>query len=127
MINKKYEKLLESFPFLTLCKYKDEYILGVIQNKSKNFTSIYVIEDIESKELLKKFLDLCGIWWWESNRTLPVSIFLRNDFKKFKPYLRNYPNRGFEVIQGPVTALAEILYKPIKRKKVNLAAKKKST
>jgi len=119
-------KLYEKFPFLTLCRLKDvESFIGIILNKTKSFTSIYSLYDIK-KEHKAKFLELGEIWWFESNRKLPISIFLKEDIKLFKYVLRNFPTKDLEIMIGPVTCLSDLADKRIKRKLITLKYKKNS-
>ena len=72
-----YQELSESYPFLTFMTHtsKKEYI-GIIQNSNDKFITFYDYESIKSQEDRIAFLKLGEIWYWESNRSLPINIFL---------------------------------------------------
>jgi hypothetical protein len=68
----------------------------------------------------QKFLELANIWWWESNRSIPINIFLKKDWEMFKPCLRTFANKDLEILHGPVCSLADIALKKGKRKSITL-------
>jgi len=123
MISKKLEALLDKFPFLTLAKYgKNEY-LGIVQNQDGNLISMYIYEDIKDAVLRKKYLELGAEWWWETNRMIPINIILGQRFYPFKPSLRTFNTKDFEIIYGPTVCLKDIMQKRVKRKNVQLVRK----
>jgi hypothetical protein len=65
-------------------------------------------------------LELANIWWWESNRSIPINIFLKKDWEMFKPCLRTFANKDLEILHGPVCSLADIALKKGKRKSITL-------
>ena len=67
------------------------------------------------KEEREEFLGLGKVWWEESNRKLPISLFIKHDFDKYRKYMVNFENRYVENIQGPITSLSNITKKRIKR------------
>jgi hypothetical protein len=94
--------------------------VGIIQNQDEAITTIYdfgAIQDVAAKRV---FLDLANIWWWESNRTIPINIFLKGDWDQFRPYVRTFTNRDLVILHGPVCNLAEISRLRSKRKSITL-------
>jgi hypothetical protein len=83
-------------------------------------TTIYDFGAIQDPALKRQFIDQAQIWWWESNRSIPINIFLGRDWLAFRPYLRTFSNRDLEVIHGPVCSLADINRKKTKRKSITL-------
>ena len=57
-IPKKYQNLLEDFPFLTLVAYGGNEYVGIIQNVDHQLASMYNFETIKSLDDKKEFLDL---------------------------------------------------------------------
>lgn len=115
-----FKKLAEKYPFITLCVYaKTEYV-GIIQNQDDNITTIYDFGSIQNQEEKQKFLELANIWWWESNRSIPINVFLRKEWSLFKPYLRTMVNKDLEILHGPVCSLSEMSRKKSKRKSITL-------
>jgi hypothetical protein len=120
MNNDFFEKLAEKYPFITLCVYSTVEYVGIIQNQDDVITTIYDFGAIQDLEIKRQFLELANIWWWESNRSVPINIFLKGDWDVFKPYLRTFINKDLEVLHGPVCSLTEIGRKKSKRKSITL-------
>jgi hypothetical protein len=120
MNNDFFEKLAEKYPFITLCVYATTEYVGIIQNQDDAITTIYDFGAIQDLEVKRQFLELANTWWWESNRTVPINIFLKGDWDQFKPYLRTFTNKDLEVLHGPVCSLSEMSRKKSKRKSITL-------
>ena len=120
MNNDFFEKLAEKYPFITLCVYATTEYVGIIQNQDDAITTIYDFGAIQDLEIKRQFLELANIWWWESNRSVPINIFLKGDWDVFKPYLRTFINKDLEVLHGPVCSLSEMGRKKSKRKSITL-------
>lgn len=120
MGNNIFQKLTEKYPFITLCVYANQEYVGVVQNRDDAVTTIYdfglVLE--QADKLL--FLELASTWWWESNRSIPINIFLRKDWQPFRQTLRTFVNKDLEILHGPVCSLADIARKKSKRKSITL-------
>jgi len=120
MTNDFFEKLAEKYPFITLCVYATTEYVGIVQNQDDAITTIYDFGAIQDIEVKRRFLELANTWWWESNRTVPINIFLKGDWDIFKPYLRTFTNKDLEVLHGPVCSLLEMSRKKSKRKSITL-------
>ena len=120
MTNDFFEKLAEKYPFITLCVYATTEYVGIVQNQDDAITTIYDFGAIQDIEVKRRFLELANTWWWESNRTVPINIFLKGDWDIFKPYLRTFTNKDLEVVHGPVCSLLEMSRKKSKRKSITL-------
>jgi len=117
------DKFIEKYPFLTVCRYADEEFVGIIQNRDATITSLYNFGALPTTELKQLFLELGEIWWWESNRSIPINIFLRQEWAIFKPYTKTFTNKSLEILSGPATSLNEIVHKKKKRKSITLVRK----
>ena len=115
-----FTKLTDKYPFITLCLYASQEYVGIIQNRDDVITTIYDFGSITDLEAKKLFLELANIWWWESNRSIPINIFLKNEWHPFKGYLRTFVNKDLEILHGPVCSLAEMARKKSKRKSITL-------
>ena len=115
-----FKKLSEKYPFLTVCKHADEEFVGIIQNRDATITSIYSFGDLPTTELKQLFLELGETWWWESNRSIPINIFLKSEWDVFKPYSLTFTNKALEILSGPATSLNEIVHQKKKRKSITL-------
>ena len=120
MENNLFEKLGEKYPFLTVCSYAGDEFVGIIQNHDNAITSIYDFGQLPSQELKILFLELGESWWWESNRSIPINLFLKDDWTVFKPYTRTFTNKTLEILSGPVTSLNDISHTKRKRKSITL-------
>ncbi len=112
--------LQERFPFLSLFKYAGAEHIGLIQNKGKTIVSVYVYDDIVEHAKKVKFLELAEIWWWESNRKIPINLFLKQDFDEFKFCLKNFNVKEFDLIQGHIVSLKDLNDRRIKRRRIEL-------
>ena len=115
-----FDKLAERYPFITLCTYAGSEYVGVVQNRDDLVTTIYDFGIIQDIELKKQFLDLANVWWWESNRSIPINIFLKGEWDVFRPYLKTFVNKDLDILYGPATSLAELSRKKTKRKSITL-------
>jgi hypothetical protein len=115
-----FAKLADKYPFITLCTYAANEYVGIIQNRDDFITTIYDFGSIVDAEQKRLFLELANVWWWESNRSIPINIFLKQEWEPFRPYLRTFTNRDLEILHGPVCSLLEISRKKTKRKSITL-------
>lgn len=115
-----FEQLAEKYPFITLCLYASTEYLGIIQNQDDTVTTIYDFGSIQDLEIKRQFLELANIWWWESNRSVPINIFLKSEWDPFKSYLRTFVNKDLEILHGPVCSLSEMSRKKSKRRSITL-------
>jgi hypothetical protein len=122
-IPKKYQTLLDDFPFLTLVSYGGNEYVGIIQNISNNLASMYNYESIKTVEHKQLFLELGEEWWWGTNRMIPINIIFRTQFQIFRPTLITFTIKDFEVIHGPTLSLSDIIQKRVKRKNIQLIRK----
>jgi len=120
MGNNLFEKLTEKYPFITLCVYANQEYIGIVQNRDDVVTTIYDFGGVQSQEAKLEFLELASIWWWESNRSIPINIFLRRDWAQFRYTLRTFVNKDLEILHGPACSLLDIARKKSKRKSITL-------
>lgn len=123
MGNALFAKLAEKYPFISLCVYADMEYVGVIQNRDDAVTTIYDFGSIAQQDDKLRYLELAGIWWWESNRSIPINIFLRTEWEPFRYTLRTFSNKDLEILHGPVCSLMDIVRKKSKRKSITLVRK----
>ena len=120
MGNNIFEKLAEKYPFITLCVYASNEYIGIVQNKDDAVTTIYDFGAVLSQQDKLEFLELANTWWWESNRSIPINIFLRGEWEPFRPTLRTFANKDLEILHGPICSLNDIARKKSKRKSITL-------
>lgn len=120
MGNTIFDKLAEKYPFITLCSYANAEYVGIIQNRDDAVTTIYDYGAVTDQQDKLLFLELANQWWWESNRSIPINIFLRKDWDRFRFTLRTFSNKDLEILHGPVCSLQDIARKKSKRKSITL-------
>ena len=113
----------EKFPFLTGIEYCGKEFVGIVVNHDSSICTFYDISKISTIELKRKFLEYGDMWWWESNRQLPIDIFLNHEMKEFIPFLSTFVMKDVEVLFGPMTSLQNLIRKRIKRRGVQLVRK----
>jgi hypothetical protein len=124
-MSKELKELNEKFPFLTLYQYADVEGLCIIQNHGKNVVTVYDFNAIQTDDLKKKFIEMGNIWWWESNRKVPINLFFKQDFDIFQKYARNFVTKEFKIIHGHSVSLHNLNQKRVKRRRVELVIKNK--
>ena len=117
------QHLQENFPFISVITYVDQEYVGIIINQDTAITSIYDYTSLRTEEEKTKFLELGEVWWWESNRQIPISIFLAKEMIAFRYIIRNFSTKDVKVMFGPVTSLNDIMTKRVKRKSITLVRK----
>jgi len=115
-----FKKLSENHPFITVVSFANQDYVGIIQNRDDQCTSIYDYGSIVDQIAKEQFLKLGDIWWWESNRQIPINIFLKDEWSIFKPYLRTFNNKSLTIVHGPVVSLNELNKRRSKRKSITL-------
>ena len=118
-----FKKLTENHPFITVCSYAGQDYVGIVQNRDDLVTTIYDYGSIAQQELRERFLELGDTWWWESNRQIPINIFLKQDFIVFRPILKTFVSKEFTVVSGPCVSLNELSQKRSKRRSIQLVKK----
>ena len=107
-------------PFITCIKSNDTEYVGLIINFDEFVTSIYDISVIRTQEEKQLFLSMGETWWWESNRKIPINIFLLREMQPFRYSIKTFNSKDIEVVFGPTVNLSEIAEKRIKRKSIQL-------
>lgn len=115
--------LQENFPFISVITHVNQEYVGIIINQDAQVTSIYDYSAIRTEEEKQRFLELGEAWWWESNRQIPINIFLSKEISEFKYVIRNFSTKDVKLLFGPCTSLNDIIVKRIKRKSITLVRK----
>jgi hypothetical protein len=118
--NEFFNKLSKNHPFITICSYAGQDYVGIVQNRDDVVTTIYDYGAIVDQLLRDKFLELGDIWWWESNRLVPINMFLKEEWIMFKPYIRTFNNKSLTVVHGPICSILELAKRKSKRKSITL-------
>ena len=113
----------EKSPFLSVVTYGGSEYVGIINNQDAFITSMYVFTNLQTEEERARFIELGEVWWWESNRMIPINIFLQKDMLKFKYVLMTMNSKDVKVSFGPTVNLNKLSIKRVKRKSVQLLKK----
>jgi len=114
------ENLQENFPFISVVNHVDQEYVGIIINQDAAITSMYDYSLIKEETEKARFIELGEVWWWESNRQIPINIFLLKEIYSFRYSIRNFSTKDTKVLFGPCTSLNDIIVKRIKRKSITL-------
>lgn len=117
------ENIQENFPFLSVVNHVEREYVGIIINQDAQITSMYDFASIRTDSEKTKFVELGEVWWWESNRQIPINIFLGNEIVEFRYAIKNFNTKDIKVMFGPVTSLNDIIVKRVKRKSITLVKK----
>ena len=115
--------LQENFPFISVIVHVNHEYVGIIINQDAQVTSMYDYSMIKTDEEKQRFLELGEAWWWESNRQIPINIFLAREIIDFKYVIKNFSTKDVKLMHGPCTSLNDIIVKRIKRKSITLVRK----
>jgi hypothetical protein len=118
--NEFFRRLTELHPFITVCSYASQDYVGIVQNRDDMVTTIYDYGAITDSIIKEKFLALGEIWWWESNRLIPINLFLKEDWIPFKPYIRTFNNKSLIVVHGPICSMSDLGKRRSKRRSITL-------
>lgn len=114
------DEIKEKFPFLSGLNSNGQEFIGIIQNSDDKIISFYDFQCIKTPEEKKLFLELGDTWWWQSNRLLPLNIFLQGQMVPFRYCLKTVLNKDVEILFGSVTSLNNIMKKRIKKRQIQL-------
>lgn len=113
----------ERFPFITGIQYGDTEYYGIVVNYDNSILTLYDLAKMPDTATRETFVLLGETWWWESNRLLPIDVFLHHEMKPFQPYLTTMVMKDVEHLFGPMTTLQNMLKKRIKRRGIQLVKK----
>ena len=119
-MNEIFKTLRDKFPFLSLIRKGDMEFVGIVQNQDNKVISFYDYGRLMSPQDKMRYLKCGEIWWYESNRKLPINIFLKGDFKYFRSTLVTLNSKDIEIVEGPTVRLSDISKKRVKRRTIQL-------
>jgi hypothetical protein len=114
------DQFQENFPFISCLKSNDKEYVGIVINFDDYVASIYDLSMIIGEEQRRIFLEMGEAWWWESNRKIPINIFLKSEMQLFRPFIKTFNAKDVELVFGPSVNLSEIAEKRVKRKSIQL-------
>ena len=122
-MNEIFKTLKDKFPFLSLIRRGDMEFVGIVQNQDNNVISFYDYGRLMQPQDKMRYLKCGEIWWYESNRKLPINIFLKGDFRYFRSTLITLNSKDVEIVEGPTVRLSDISRKRVKRRTIQLVRK----
>lgn len=118
-----HKHLLDQYPFLSYLTYGGNDYIGIVQNADEFITTIYDFASLRTIEQKTVFLSLADQWWWESNRLIPINVFLKQDWVEFRVCLKTFNSKDVVIQHGPYVSLREIASKRSKRRSITLIRK----
>ena len=103
----------EQFPFITGITYAKSEYYGIVVNYDNTILTMYDLSKMPDSETRSEFIVMGETWWWESNRLLPIDVFLHHEMRPFYPYLKTFAMKDVEIMFGPVTSLQNLIKKRV--------------
>jgi len=119
------KEIEEQYPYISVVAYGGNEYVGIISNQDQYVTSMYVYTALKTEDDKKLMLDLGEIWWWESNRMIPINIFLKKEIETLSYSLITFNSKTVKVVIGPTVNVNNLSVKRIKRRSVQLVKKSK--
>jgi hypothetical protein len=115
----------QNFPYISVVHYGGNEYVGIVINQDQYVTSMYVYTDLKTDDEKRLLLEMGDVWWWESNRMIPINIFLRKEMEQFRYVIQTMNSKDVKVTIGPCVNLNNLAIKRVKRKSVQLVKKPK--
>lgn len=122
-MDNKVKEFLERFPFMSLVRYGENELVGIIQNSDTVVVTMYVYNLLKDDADKVAFVEQGEEWWWGSNRLIPINIVLKEQMRRFTYALKTYSTKDFEVLYGHQTSLTNVITKRTKRRQISLVRK----
>lgn len=119
------KELQENIPYISCIKHGANEYVGIIINQDHAVTSIYDINICKTDDEKKGLLECADIWWWESNRKIPINIFMKEEMSRFRHLIKSFTTKDVDVVFGHIVRLNDIAQKRVKRKSIQLVRKLK--
>ena len=113
----------QKFPFLSVVAYGGNEYVGIIVNQDVTVTTMYLYTKLKTSAHKELLIELGEIWCWESNRMIPINIFLRKEIQDIGYSLMTMNTKDVKVVVGPCVNLNNLTIKRIKRKSVQVMRK----
>jgi len=114
------EQMLEKYPFLSYIKYTHSDYIGIIQNHDTDIVSIYAFNKLRTEKDKLGFLEAAEIWWWESNRLIPINIFLKETWNPYRYSTVTLTCKDIVEQQGHIVSIAKLAERRTKRRVLQL-------
>ena len=111
------------FPYISVVAYGGNEYVGIISNQDQYVTTMFVYTNLKNNEHKRLLVDLGEIWWWESNRMIPINIFLRKEIESLRYCMITMNSKDVKLVVGPCVNINNLAIKRVKRKSVQLIKK----
>lgn len=119
------KEIEQQFPYVSVVAYGGVEYVGIISNQDQYVTTMFVYTNLRTEDHKKLLLDLGEIWWWESNRMIPINIFLKKEIEDVRYCMITMNSKDVKVVIGPCVNVNDLAIKRVKRKSVQLVKKTK--
>jgi len=117
------KEIEQQYPYISVVAYGANEYVGIITNQDQYVTSMLVYTNLKSDLDKKLLVELGEIWWWESNRMIPINIFLRKEIEPINYCMLTMNSKNVKVVIGPCVNVSNLAVKRIKRKSVQVLKK----
>jgi len=117
------KEIEDQYPYISVVAYGGQEYVGIISNQDQFVTSMFVYTVLKTDYDKKLLLDLGDVWWWESNRMIPINIFLKKEMENLNYSLLTMNSKNVKIVIGPCVNVNNLALKRIKRKSVQLIKK----
>ena len=114
----------KNFPYVSVVAYGGNEYGGIVSNQDAYVTTMFVFNKIKTDAEKKIFLEVGDIWWWESNRMIPINIFLKKEMDQFNYCMMTMNTKDVKISVGPCVNINNLSSKRIKRKSVQVLRKR---
>lgn len=115
-----FHQLQTKFPFLSYIRFRNEDLVGVVQNVDSQVVSFFVYNYLTTTNDKTAFLNLSQEWWDNSNRMIPIDIFLKENFEYFKKIHFCFPKKEVTHLMGHTVCLDDQFNRRIKKRRTQL-------
>ncbi len=120
------DNIQEQLPFISVLHYGGEEYVGIVVNQDQFVTSFYDLSMLRTPQEKQSLLEIGEIWWWESNRQIPINIFCRKEIEPYRYAIKTFNSKDVRIVLGPVVNLLNLTLKRVKRKSVQLVRSPKT-
>jgi hypothetical protein len=114
------EETRKNYEFLTFVIFEKDIVVGIIQNETPKVLMIYQFDMIKTPEDKRIFLQYGDDWWWGSNMSIPINLFIGERFSIFESCLKGYPRKSIRELIGPTFSLSDRYLRRVRKKKIEL-------
>jgi hypothetical protein len=110
----------QQFPYVSVVAYGGNEYVGIIANQDQHVTTMFVYTHLKNDHHKSLLLELGEIWWWESNRMIPINTFLRQEIEPLKYCMMTMNTKDVRIVIGHCVNVNNLMVKRVKRKSVQL-------